>query len=157
MKKKVGRPTKFNKLNLEKVKLLAEKGFTDLELCKFYDVSERAWNNWKHKHPEFMQFLKEGKAKADEDVERSLFERATGYTCREAHEVISNGECHTLEVVKQLPPATTACIFWLKNRNPEKWRDKHNVEHENNISLGELLKDLEKSCITIRSSLVRWR
>ena len=29
---------------------------------------------------------------------------------------------------KQVVPDTTAQIFWLKNRKPEEWRDKRNVE-----------------------------
>lgn len=28
-------------------------------------------------------------------------------------------------VEKEVPPDTTAAIFWLKNRKPEEWRDKH--------------------------------
>jgi hypothetical protein len=27
-------------------------------------------------------------------------------------------------VTKTLAPDTTAAIFWLKNRQPERWRDK---------------------------------
>jgi len=29
---------------------------------------------------------------------------------------------------ERMPPDTTACIFWLKNRWPEQWRDKTQVE-----------------------------
>jgi hypothetical protein len=28
-----------------------------------------------------------------------------------------------------VPPDVTACIFWLKNRDPEHWRDVQNVTH----------------------------
>lgn len=31
-------------------------------------------------------------------------------------------------VEKEVPPDTTAAIFWLKNRKPEEWRDKHETE-----------------------------
>jgi hypothetical protein len=27
------------------------------------------------------------------------------------------------------PPDTVACIFWLKNRRPDLWRDKVGLEH----------------------------
>ncbi len=33
------------------------------------------------------------------------------------------------KVVKQVSPDTTAQIFWLKNRRPDKWRDKQDIEH----------------------------
>ena len=29
---------------------------------------------------------------------------------------------------KEIPPDTTALIFWLKNRRPQEWRDKHEQE-----------------------------
>ena len=31
--------------------------------------------------------------------------------------------------IEQVPPDTTAAIFWLKNRDPQHWRDVQNVEH----------------------------
>lgn len=34
----------------------------------------------------------------------------------------------TKEITKEVPPDTTAIIFWLKNRQPQKWRDKQQVE-----------------------------
>lgn len=36
--------------------------------------------------------------------------------------------------VKEVVPDTTAQIFWLKNRKPEKWRDKQDVEHSGTIT-----------------------
>ena len=39
----------------------------------------------------------------------------------------------------KIAPDTTAAIFWLKNRKPEQWRDKHDHEHSGsvNVSLSE--------------------
>ena len=34
-----------------------------------------------------------------------------------------------IETVKHYPPDTTAAIFWLKNRQVERWRDKQEVDH----------------------------
>jgi hypothetical protein len=31
--------------------------------------------------------------------------------------------------IERYPPDTTAAIFWLKNRRPKAWRDKHEMEH----------------------------
>jgi hypothetical protein len=33
---------------------------------------------------------------------------------------------------KHYPPDTTACIFWLKNRQPQQWRDKNKSEPTQN-------------------------
>ncbi|MDD5356326.1 MAG: hypothetical protein PHY56_07320, partial [Candidatus Omnitrophica bacterium] len=35
----------------------------------------------------------------------------------------------TKVTVKEVIPDVTAQIFWLKNRQPDKWRDKQEVEH----------------------------
>ena len=34
---------------------------------------------------------------------------------------------------KFVPPDTTACIYWTKNRDPERWRDKFDHEIGGNI------------------------
>lgn len=31
------------------------------------------------------------------------------------------------DFIEHFPPDTTAMIFWLKNRQPDKWRDKRDV------------------------------
>jgi hypothetical protein len=31
--------------------------------------------------------------------------------------------------VEHVPPDVTACIFWLKNRDPQHWRDTQQLEH----------------------------
>ena len=34
------------------------------------------------------------------------------------------GEYTHVPYVEHLPPDTTACIFWLKNRRRDEWRDR---------------------------------
>jgi hypothetical protein len=31
--------------------------------------------------------------------------------------------------IEHVPPDVTACIFWLKNRDPTAWRDAQLLEH----------------------------
>jgi hypothetical protein len=31
--------------------------------------------------------------------------------------------------IEHVPPDVTACIFWLKNRDPQHWRDSQQMEH----------------------------
>lgn len=49
---------------------------------------------------------------------------------------------------KEVVPDTTAQIFWLKNRKPDEWRDKQNIEHSGGMYMnpyGELTtEDLKK-------------
>lgn len=46
------------------------------------------------------------------------------------------------QVEKDVPPDTTAIIFWLKNRKPESWRDKQDVNLGGNIGVRRSMKNL---------------
>ena len=39
---------------------------------------------------------------------------------------------------KKVIQDTTACIFWLKNRNPNKWREKQEIEHSGEIETKQI-------------------
>lgn len=121
--KKVGRPSKFGSIDIEQVKKLAKKGFTDRELADFFGVTERTWHNWK-KNESFFHSLKESKELADREVEKALFERACGYKHPDEKILVAGGDVRVVKTMKYYPPDPTAAIFWLKNRKPQDWRDK---------------------------------
>lgn len=128
---KTGRPSKFEELDRRQVELLARAGWTDAQISEFYGVTGRTWENWKKKDPEFFQSLKDWKAEADHKVERSLYERATGYSHPEVKVATFEGVITDHRTfTKHHPPDTTAAIFWLKNRQPKVWRDKQEIEHD---------------------------
>jgi len=58
-------------------------------------------------------------------VERSLYERANGYNYEAVKIFMLAGAKQPVVVhyVERMPPDVTAGIFWLKNRDPEHWRD----------------------------------
>jgi hypothetical protein len=134
-----GRPTKYKPEFAEQAYKLCLLGCTDKELGKFFEVEEKTINNWKNTNVEFLQSLKKGKEIADAEVTHKLYKRATGYATYEmtfekidsqmnfdennAPNIIT--DAYKKKVVKkEVPPDTTAAIFWLKNRQPLKWRDK---------------------------------
>lgn len=120
----MARHSKVGTIDLEQVGKLTRKGWTDAELADFYKVSQQTIDNWKKQSPEFFGSLKEGKAVADERVERALFERATGYSHPEDKIFMHEGCPIVVPTTKHYPPDSTAMIFWLKNRKPEEWREK---------------------------------
>ena len=71
-----------------------------------------------------------GKAEADDRVERSLYSRAVGYSFN-SEKIFCNkdGEVTRVPIVEHVPPDVTAQIFWLKNRDPARWRDAWQLEH----------------------------
>jgi hypothetical protein len=138
-----GRRSKFKPEYVEQAEKLCKLGATDAEIADFFGVAESTLNLWKKRHPEFSKSLKKGKLEADATVADRLFKRATGYS-HQAEKIFNNdGEIVRAEYIKHYPPDTTACIFWLKNRQPDKWRDK--VEHEAQMDIRAIpFDELEK-------------
>lgn len=128
-KNKGGRPSKLGTVDRGQVEKLAKAGWTDVQMAEFFGVTEKTWNNWKKKEPEFFQSLKDWKMEADHAVERSLYERARGYSHPDVHITSYQGEVTITDIEKHYPPDSTAAIFWLKNRKPAEWRDKQEHEH----------------------------
>lgn len=124
MKKKNGRPSKFDKVDIEQIKKLYLAGWTDKQIADFFNTTEQTVNNWKITQPKFLESIKGWKREADEKVERSLYERAMGYEHKSEEIFCFQGEVIRVPTVKKYAPSEVACIFWLKNRQPEKWRDK---------------------------------
>lgn len=103
---------------------LCRLGATDKELADFFGVSESTLNKWKLDHKAFSESIKSGKLVADSEVADKLFKRATGYQHDALKIMQYEGVPVTVSYTEHYPPDTVACIFWLKNRQPEKWRDK---------------------------------
>jgi len=120
---------------------LAKKGFTDNELAGFFGVTEQTINNWKKQFPLFFESLKTGKALSDSKVKASLFQRAIGYSCPDVHVSSYEGNVTLTPVVKHYPPDTTAQIFWLKNRLPKEFKDKHEIAVSEIPSITVILDD----------------
>jgi hypothetical protein len=119
-----GRPTDYKEEYNAQAEKLCKLGATDKELADFFEVVESTINEWKLKHPEFSESIKAGKILADSEVAEKLFKRATGYSHEDVDIKVIDGQIVTTDLVKHYPPDTTAAIFWLKNRQKEKWRDK---------------------------------
>lgn len=124
----MARPTKYQDAFAEQARKLCLLGATDKELAEFFEVEESTLNNWKHAHPEFMESIKKGKDQADADVADRLYQRAMGFEHPEVDIRVVSGEIVQTPIRKIYAPDPTAAIFWLKNRQRAKWRDK--VEQE---------------------------
>lgn len=129
-----GRPSKYKNEYAEQAFKLCLLGATDKEMADFFEVEESTLNNWKKDYPEFLESIKKGKDCADANVADRLYQRARGYEHDDIElKVVSVGqgqgsEVQEIPIRKYYPPDTTAAIFWLKNRQREKWRDTQNHE-----------------------------
>jgi len=128
-------------LHPELARALCLAGHTDEESIKYLQISKQTFYNWQNAHPEFRQAVQEGKAPVDDDVESALLKRALGYQ-DESTEIIGtddgNGGIKPKQVRKTrrfVPPDTVACIFWLKNRRPDRWLDEQYFKHSGDLTI----------------------
>lgn len=98
----------------------ARDGLTDEQIAKNMGVSYSTLKDWKNKYSAISAALKKGKEVVDYEVENALLSSA-------------------------LEGNTTAQIFWLKNRRPDKWRDKQKEETDKTAldKLDSILKEIK--------------
>jgi len=141
----MARPTKYTKEHLATVKVLAKLGATNLEMAEALGVALSTFNLWKTLHAEFSDAIKIGKDVADDRVEQSLYQRAMGYSHPETDIRVVDGSIVETPMIKHYAPDTTAAIFWLKNRRPAEWRDKHELDHSGHMTFTDLSdEDIER-------------
>lgn len=128
----------------------AREGLTDKQIAtEKIGVNERTFERWKSDYKPIKTALKKGKAPVDFKVENALLKKALGYDYEEeVQERMSDGKTHIRRVRKHMPPDTTAMIFWLKNRRPDKWRDHPEIRTEDNedfTKAAEILKGIDSA------------
>jgi transcriptional regulator with XRE-family HTH domain len=129
-----GRPSKYDPSRLEEIKNYCLLGAKDKELATFLGISESTLNKWKEDYPEFSESIKAGKEIADSMVAQSLYRRALGYEHEDVDiRTVGVGkgfsEIVQTPIIKKYPPDPTSMIFWLKNRQKDKWRERQEIDH----------------------------
>lgn len=110
----------LKKENLLLLEGWARDGLTDEQIAKNIGITVSTFYEWKKKYSEISESLKNGKEVVDYEVENALLSSA-------------------------LEGNTTAQIFWLKNRRPDKWRDKQKEETDKTAldKLDSILKEIK--------------
>lgn len=143
-KNKGGRPDKWKQI-MDNTKLILVEGWkrdglSDEQVAKNLGISYTLLKKWKKKYPAFLTAIKKGKEVSDYELENTLHKRATGYYYTE-ETVTNKGE--VVEVTRYEHPNPTALIFALKNRLPDKYRDKqeHLVENITPVFVEDVPED----------------
>lgn len=114
----------------------AKDGLTDEQIAQNIGISRSTLNEWKKRFPDIKDTIKRGKEVVDRQVENALFKSAMGYEYTEiTKELTDSGMKVTKRVTKQVAPNPTSAIFWLKNRKPDKWRDKKETKVSGEMSV----------------------
>ncbi len=127
----------------------ARDGLTDEQIADNMGISTSTLYDWKNKYSEISEALKKGKEIVDIQVENALLKRALGYSYSEVTTEKDGNKIKQKITKKQVIPDTTAQIFWLKNRRPDKWRDKPPIDDSNatEAELPKLFDTLESEDI----------
>lgn len=96
----------------------ARDGLTDEQIAKNMGISRKTLMDWKSKYSDICDTLKKGKEIVDYEVENALLKSAL------------NGN-------------TTAQIYWLNNRKPDKWRNKPKDELTTDRKITVVFEDEE--------------
>lgn len=127
------------------LKAWARDGLTDEQIAEKMGIRASTLYEWKKKYPEISEALSKNKLIYDAEVEEALHKNTTGYWTEETIIEISKDpdgkKRRTVRKVKKwVPGSSVAQFFWLKNRRPDKWRDKHEVELSGDIGISDALK-----------------
>lgn len=142
--RRVGKPAKkeeaWNDTIPERAYELCLIGLRDADLATAFGVSIYSIDKWKQVHPEFKEALKRGKAEADAKVAEALYHKAVGYSHKAVDIRIVEGDVVKVPYTKIYPPDTTACIFWLKNRQREHWTDTKRNVHSGTVDVAHTMR-----------------
>ena len=105
----------------------ARNGLTQEQIAKNIGCATTTVSGWKAKSEKISEALKKGAEVVDLEVENALLKRALGYKSQNKQTFINvnaKGQKSQRVIVteNEVPPDTTAIVFWLKNRRPDKWR-----------------------------------
>lgn len=138
IKKKRGRPREdiYEKYVRGKEEIIAAdclNGADNAGLAKRLGCGKTTLGKLIRNYPDFKKLIKESKTDADLKVQSALYKRALGYEYEETTTKVTvnkDGEGTTTFVEKtkkHLAPDTAAAFIWLKNRMPEEWKDKQEI------------------------------
>jgi hypothetical protein len=117
-----GQPTLYRPEYVELAHNYCLLGATNETLAEFFGVARRTIQNWIATHTDFADAVYRGRAVADGVIVRALFERAKGFSHEVTRTTLWRGEKQTITNTVSYPPDTQACMFWLRNRQPEFWQ-----------------------------------
>lgn len=124
------------------IKGWARSGLSDEQIAHNMGIHPATLYKWMNEYGEINEAIKKGKEVADFEVENAMYNAALGYETEEVKtyvEETANGQKKRVEKTKKhVAPNVTAQIFWLKNRQPTRWRDRVEQQIDANVSTDKL-------------------
>ena len=131
-------PHKYSRKLAKQAKKLCALGATDGDLAEIFGVATSTIWRWRAQHKEFCSALIVGKKLADDRVERSLYQRAVGYSYSAVKINQYEGAPVITPYMEHVPPDVGAAKLWLTNRRPEQWREKVDIDHSGVVQIDQI-------------------
>ena len=108
-------------------------GVSVSKIAEKIGISAKKLERLAKKNKVLSEALMYDREQTDAMVEEALLKKALGFFVSEERRVLkANGQEEVTTVSKEVPPDVTAASAWLKNRCPDKWRDKPS-ENDNGV------------------------
>lgn len=136
-KKKTGRKPKYEKWlqpeNLILIEGWRRDGLSNEQIAKNMGIYVSTLYSWLEKYKELKEAYKKGDEVSTYEIENKLYKSAIGYDVEEMDIQETEYPDGTKTITKRkhrrhVPASIAAQIFILKNRRPNKWKDKPTVE-----------------------------
>ncbi len=136
-----GKWSAIDKISHEKIRLLIMDGWSDTRIAHFFGLSRKGWEKYKNKWPKFFGKLKDWRAEAAKQVEKSMFKVAKGFeyeekstekdvwTKRDGSKV--SGPVKIKRTKKMVTPSVEAGKFILTNHMPETYKNRSETKNTN--------------------------
>ena len=135
----------------------ARDGLIDKDIASKMDIAYSTFRVWRDKYPTISSALKKQKQIVDFEVENALLKKCFGYNApvkknlklkrveyKEGFKIKEYEEIVEVTDEVHIPADTTAQIFWLKNRQPDKWREKVDKTNNSDDDKVVIVNDLPK-------------
>lgn len=119
---------------LDQVEKWARDGLGVKQIAKNLGIAESTIWEYQGRYPEFASRLAKGREVVDTEVENAFLKRITGYNAEEVrreYAIETDEYGNQVKVLKReivqtkhIPGDPRAAEFWLKNRMPDKYKDR---------------------------------
>jgi len=109
-------------------------GLTNAEIALALNIPNNQFGQWQTQYPVLAQALAQGREVASANVAQSLYKRAVGYSVEVEEVRTVDKDLQTVKYKKYFPPSVQAAMYWLNNRDKNRWGNVKKLEHGGTIN-----------------------
>lgn len=123
---------------LNQIKSWKGEGISHEELANRIGINRTTLYSWIQRCPEIEDAIKKGQERTVQYIENALMKKINGYTLRDTKRYKTTDKdgniVERIEVTeKEVGPDTSAIIYALKVKDPDRWNEKIRMEHSGRV------------------------